>query len=118
MNHSTNSLVLLKQANRYLTLGIDELFREGLASDHYNFLMIFQNLLDQLERAFSSHTITDAFMEKLYQAESLGRLAANHLFLESLCGDKANYLGILRNLIIEIREQLEAMQISETSTLA
>ncbi len=99
---------LIAQACDYLTLGINELFIMQLGTERCHFLLVLQQLLLRLQKYTSSlENHRDQFMETLYQAESLSRLAANVIFLEDEEGDNVNYLAVLQRLLSEARELSE-----------
>lgn len=100
-------IIRFKQAYHFLSLGIDELFLGNPQEDYVNFLLVFRDLLKQLVNQLSTHSMSFQIVDKIYQAESLGRIAADQLFIENDCSDKINYLGRLRDLLTETREFLE-----------
>lgn len=99
---------LIKQASDYLTLGINELFLLHVSTERCHFLFVLQQLLLRLQQdtQFPEEN-HDRFMETLYQAESLSRLAATVIFLEDEEADKVNYLMVLQHLLSEVREICE-----------
>ncbi len=102
---TSHTAELLQQANSYLTLGTEVLFKQHLSDDYYNVLLVLQHLFSKVILLVNSDK---DFMTELYQLESLGRIVAHQIFLESETGDKVNYLVILSRLLEEAREEAEA----------
>ncbi len=106
---------LLQQAFQYLNIGVENVFSKESSDDSYSFLQLLQRLLQRLLTISDTNTLNNDFMEGLYQAESLARLAADVIFLEIETSDKVNYLSYLRILLSEIRELQEKKMLNYES---
>jgi|GEM_PF-5473894 len=99
-------VLLLQRAHSYLSIGLEKLFKHSMEGDDYNFLKVLQHVLNNLLEK-KDILSEEEWIELIYQAESLARLAVQEIFLERKDADTVNYLGTLEKLLVEARKEQE-----------